>query len=310
MIKLLFGEDTFRSKNKLREEVEEYKKAHQEEVSVNDIEASEVDYLDFKDQFRQASMFAERKLVILRFIFEEEEFKEKFEEDAEQWNDSEDLIILFSEEVKKSDSLFKFIKKNAEWEQFEPLEGKELKEWVTNRLEDNNAKINKNALSTLIDYVGGDLWRMANEIEKLVNYQKEGTISKKDVKLLVKPDLEADIFNTIDALAFKNNQKSLNLIQKQLDQGDSPLYILSMINYQLRNLLTVKQLQQQGKRFQQIKKETDLKSFVIKKTLKQCRNFSLEEIKKIYHHLLEVDLNIKTGKVDKEPALKNFVAKI
>lgn len=309
MIKLLFGEDTFRSKNKLREEVEEYKKAHQEEVSVNDIEASEVDYLDFKDQFRQASMFAERKLVILRFIFEEEEFKEKFEEDVEQWNDSEDLIILFSEEVKKSDSLFKFIKKNAEWEQFESLEGKELKEWVTTRL-NNNAKINKNALSTLIDYVGGDLWRMANEIEKLVNYQKEGTISKKDVKLLVKPDLEADIFNTIDALAFKNNPKSLNLIQKQLDQGDSPLYILSMINYQLRNLLTVKQLQQQGKRFQQIKKETDLKSFVIKKTLKQCRNFSLEEIKKIYHRLLEVDLNIKTGKVDKEPALKNFVAKI
>lgn len=309
MIKLLFGEDTFRSKNKLKEEVEEYKKAHQEEVSVNDIEASDVDYRDFKDQFRQASMFAERKLVILRFIFEEEEFKEKFEEDVEQWNDSEDLIILFSEEVKKSDSLFKFIKKNADWEQFELLEGKELKEWVTDRF-DNNAEINKNALSTLIDYVGSDLWRLSNEIEKLANYKKEGTISKKDVKLLVKPDLEADIFNTIDAFAFKNNQKSLNLIQKQLDQGDSPLYILSMINYQLRNLLTVKQLQQQGKRFQQIKKETDLKNFVIKKTLKQCRNFSLEEIKKIYHRLLEVDLNIKTGKVDKEPALKNFIANV
>ncbi|MEF8847427.1 MAG: DNA polymerase III subunit delta [Candidatus Paceibacterota bacterium] len=310
MIKLLFGEDTFRSKKRLKEVIDNYKESHQDNVSIDDFEVSEVDYRDFKDQFRQASMFAERKLVVLRHIFDEKEFKKKFKKDADQWNKSEDAIILFAEEISKSDSLFKYIKKNAEWEQFENLEGADLKEWATSCFDNYDVKVKSDALSTLIEYVGSDLWRLSNEIEKLVNFKRGGMIRKKDVKLLVKPDLETDIFNTIDAFALKNNRKSLNLIQKHLDQGDSPLYILSMINYQLRNLLTVKQLQQQGKRFQGIKNETDLNGFVIKKTMKQARNFTLEEIKKIYHQLLEVDLNIKTGQIDKEPALKSFVANV
>lgn len=310
MIILLFGEDTYRSKKKLNEVVDEYKEAQQGEVSLEDFKAADIDYRDFKDQFRQASMFADKKLAVVRHAFEEEDFKEGFLEDAEQWQESDDIIVLFEEEVSKSDSLFKFIKKNAQWEQFELLEGKELKDWASRQFDNLGVEIDSEALSTLVDYVGGDLWRFSNEIEKLANYKKGGEVELEDVELLVKPDLETDIFNTIDAFAFKNNQKSLNLIQEHLDQGDSPLYILSMINYQLRNLLNVKQLNQQGESFSAIKQKTDLHPYVIKKSLKQCRQFSLEEIKKIYHQLLEVDLDIKTGKVDKEPALKSFIAEV
>lgn len=309
MIILLFGEDTYRSKQKLKKIIEEYE-ARQEGADFEDFEASDIDYRDFRDQFRQASMFTEKKLAVARNVFQEDEFKEKFLEDAERWNESEDTIVLFEEKVAKSDALFKFIKKNAEWEQFELLEGKELKEWAAEEFEDYNVEINSKALSVLIDFVGSDLWRLANEIQKLANYKKEGEVKKKDVKLLVKSDLETDIFDTVDAFAVKDNQKALNLIQEHLNQGDSPLYILGMINYQLRNLLTVKELHQQGKPPSAIKKATNLHPYVVKKSLSQSEKFDLQEIKKIYHRLLEVDLNIKTGKVDKEPALKSFVAEV
>ncbi len=309
MIILLFGEDTYRSKKKLKEVINKYKEAHQA-VGFESFEASDVDYRDFKDQFRQTSMFTEKKLAVVRYAFQDKEFRKKFLKDKKQWQKSEDTIVLFEEKVKKSDALFKFIKKEAEWEQFELLEGKELKKWAKNQFEDYETKINKKALSTLVDFVGNDLWRLSNEIQKLANYKKDGEVKVEDVELLVKPDLETDIFNTIDAFAFKNNRKSLGLIQEHLDQGDSPLYILSMINYQLRNLLAVKQLKNQGKGFSAIQKETDLNGYVIKKTLKQCQNFDLEEIKKIYHRLFEVDLDIKTGKVDKEPGLKSFIAEV
>lgn len=309
MIILLFGKDTYRSKKKLKEVINKYKEAHQA-VGFESFEASDVDYQDFKDQFRQTSMFTEKKLAVVRDAFQDKEFRKKFLKDKKQWQKSEDTIVLFEEKVKKSDALFKFIKKEAEWEQFELLEGKELKKWTKNQFEDYEAKISKKAFSALVDFVGNDLWRLSNEIQKLANYKKDGEVEVEDVELLVKPDLETDIFNTIDAFAFKNNRKSLGLIQEHLDQGDSPLYILSMINYQLRNLLAVKQLKNQGKGFSAIQKETDLNGYVIKKTLKQCQNFDLDEIKKIYHRLFEVDLNIKTGKVDKEPGLKSFIAEV
>ena len=310
MLILLFGEDTYRSKSKLKEIVEHYKETHQGGMSFKNFNASEIDYQDFKDQFRQASMFTEKKLAEVRGAFQEKDFRKHFLKDKKQWQKSEDTIVLFEEKVKKSDALFKFIKKNCEWEQFELLEGKELKDWTTKQFSEYEVEVSKEALSKLIEFVGSDLWRLSNEVEKLANYKKGGQVSPEDVKLLVKPDLETDIFDTIDAFALKNNQKSLSLIQEHLDQGDSPLYILGMINYQLRNLLIVKNLYQQGKPPSAIKKETDLHSYVVKKTLDQSKKFSLQEIKKIYHQLLEVDLNIKTGKVDKKPALKSFVAEI
>jgi len=309
MIILLYGEDTYRSKNKLKKILEKYQ--NQAETSLENIDASDVKYRDFNDQARQTSMFANRKLVILRNVFSNKEFRDAFLEEAERWNESEDIILLYEEDkIRKNDVLLKFIKKNAEMERFQPLEGKELKEWANKEFNKYEVKIRSKALSVLLDFVGDDLWKLSNEIQKLANYKKGGEVKVEDVKNMVRPDLETDIFKTVDAFALKNKNKALGLIQEHLDQGDSPLYILHMINYQLRNLLTVKQLKQQGKTSSQIKKKTDLHPYVVKKTLGQSNNFTLEEIKKIYHRLFEVDLNIKTGKIDKEEGLKELIARV
>jgi DNA polymerase-3 subunit delta len=50
--------------------------------------------------------------------------------------------------------------------------------------------------------------------------------------------------------------------------------------------------------------------FVVEKTLFQARKFQLEELKKIYQKIFQVDLDIKTGKVDPETALDLLIAEI
>ena len=50
--------------------------------------------------------------------------------------------------------------------------------------------------------------------------------------------------------------------------------------------------------------------YVIKKTIQQARSFSLSELKKIYQKIFQVDLGIKTGKIEPETALDLFVAEI
>jgi len=158
--------------------------------------------------------------------------------------------------------------------------------------------------------VGNDLWQITNEIKKLVNYKNGQRIEIKDVELLVKPKIETDIFKTIDFLASKNKKQALKLIHKHLEKGDHPLYLLSMINFQFRNLLTIKDLIKKSSSPYFLSKITNLHPYLVKKSYTQAQKFTLEELKKIYQKIFETDFQIKTGKIAPETALDLLIAEI
>jgi DNA polymerase-3 subunit delta len=150
---------------------------------------------------------------------------------------------------------------------------------------------------------------MANEINKLSNYRLGSTVKKEDIELLVKPNIETDIFKTIDALASKNKKLALSLIHKHLDGGDNSLYLLSMIAYQFRNLLSIKELQS-TQPYGMIAKKSGLHPFVVQKSFYLCNQFSFEKLKKIYQKIFQIDSDIKTGKIEGETALDLLLSEI
>jgi DNA polymerase-3 subunit delta len=183
-----------------------------------------------------------------------------------------------------------------------------LKKWVAQEL--GKTKINPDALDLLINFVGRDLWQMANEIKKLSNYKMAGTIGRQDVELLVKPNIENEIFKTIDAIASKDKKLALSLLHKHIEDGDNHLYLLSMISYQFRNLLTIKELQDAQIPYNLIAKRSGLHPFVVQKSSYLCNQFSFLQLKKIYRKIFQVDSDIKTGKIEPETALDLLLAEI
>jgi len=304
MIFFIYGEDSYRSKRKLEEIILGYKKVHKSGLNLIYIDASEKSFQDFYSSFRTNSMFAEKKLAILRNVFEETKIHEEFLERIKELEDSKDIIVVYEDcTADKRTKLFKVLQKNAKCQEFEFLQPADLRRWVLNEFENNKAKIDSDALDLLVEFVGNDLWQMDNEVKKLSSYKVGATITRKDVELLVKPNVENDIFKTIDALALKNKKLALSLLHKHLDNGDNALYLLSMIAYQFRNLLIIKELTIQGGQA----KNSGLHPFVVQKSLYLCNQFSMEELKKIYQKIFQVDLDIKTGKIEPELALDLFL---
>ena len=127
---------------------------------------------------------------------------------------------------------------------------------------------------------------------------------------MVRSKIETDIFKTIDAIAEKNKKRALELLHKHLEKGDSPLYLLSMINYQFRNLLIVKDFIERCKPYNIILRKSGLHPFVVKKSYYQSQKFSFQELKKIYRKVFQIDLNIKTGRIESEMALDLLIAEI
>lgn len=327
MIIFLYGQDTYRSRQKLNQIIEHYKEIHKSGLNLKFFDCQIVDFQDFEDEVRSKSMFKEKKLIVLNNVFLSQRFKENFLKNSSKFVYPDDIILFYEEkEVSSAESLFKFLKKEAKSQEFKLLEGQRLKNWAKKEFENYRMNINSTALDQLINYVGNNLWQMANEIKKLVNYRSGKRVNEvivssppfanaqvievEDVELLVRPKIETDIFKTIDAIAFKNKKQALELLHKHLEKGDNPLYLLSMINFQFRNLLIIKDLIEKNRTYYSILKTSKLHPFVVKKSWQQASRFSLSELKKIYQKIFQVDLTIKTGKIEPETALDVLIAEI
>jgi len=307
MIIFLYGEDTYRMKEKLKEIIERHKKIHKSGLNLKYFD----DFTNLKDGIRQTSMFKEKKLAVVTNVFANPDFKEEFFQNKKEFLDSEDIILIYEEkDFNKNNSLFKFLKKNTKSQEFKFLTGQGLKAWIKKEFDKYETKIDSLVLERLIKYIGNDLWQMSNEIKKLASFRNKETLKAEDIELLVKSKIETDIFKTIDAIADKNKKQALNLLHNHLEKGDSPLYLLSMINYQFRNLLIVKDLIEKHKPYNIILKRSGLHPFVVKKSYYQSQKFTFQELKKIFQKIFKVDLDIKTGRIQPEIALDLLIAEI
>ena len=304
MILFLWGADTFRSREKLKEIIAGYKNVHKSGLNFRIFEGKNISFEDLANEFFQFSMLQEKKLFVLKNFFSNSKIKEGFLKNIERFKNSPDIILLYEErEIPKKDKLFTLLKKSGKFQEFRFLKGERLRKWVRRAAEKYRVEIELRALERLIEFAGEDSWRLFNEIQKLASYQKGGLIKLEHVELLVRPKIETNIFKTIDAISQKEKKKAIELLEDHLEKGDNPLYLFSMVNYQFRNLLLVKSLAEKKYSYYQMLQKSKLPPFVFKKAYQQAQGFSYRQLKKIYRKIFEADLNIKTGKIEAKTAL-------
>ena len=302
MIIFLYGEDTYRSREELKKIIEAHEKASLNWFNFVRIDAKDKEAEIF-EQIRQTanttSMFSEKKLIIVENISFVTEGEQKnileFMEKKNSKHDNETTIVFWDEKIDEKSELFKFLKNKAKTQKFTPLKDVQLRNWTKERIINRCGKIENQALDRLIEYVGNDLWRMANEIDKLLDYDK--TIKIENVELLIKPEIDINVFNIVDALGQKDKNKAIKLIGKYFEKGEDEIRLLGMFVYQFRNLLKIKSSSV----------NPGLHYFVFQKSKEQARNFSFAELKKIYHRLMTIDLDLKLGRVEPMAALELFV---
>lgn len=329
MVFFFYGADSYRIRQKVNSVIERYRAKHKSGLNFSRFDLGEPEefgklknFLDFY------SMFAEKKLAIAENLFDAgKDIQEKFLELLQNSNviKSDENFLVVPQELalnndkkkkqkyvlKNNADLFKiFIGENVKTEEFDPLSGIKLEAWIKKEVELAGAKIDVGAVKKLAAFVGADLWQIKNEIDKLAAFANGGAISEATINELVKPKIASDIFKTVDALASRNKQIALTLLHRHLAEGESEIYLLSMLVYQFRNLLLVKSEIERGVQFQALAKTVKLHPFVLQKSFEQGKKFTLPALKKIYERLLELDIAIKSGRIEPQVALDLVVEEI
>lgn len=262
MIIFLYGEDSFRLKQKL----EQIKKKAKELVFVDN-------FANFQEQIKTDSLFGVKKVIIIS----------KLSPEFNDTQDSENNIIVFCDEKPdKRTKLFKKLKQIASVEEFNFLNNQEIISWIR-----ENANISFSAANKLSAYIGTDLWQISNELEKLKAYAGyKNLILDKHVESLVKANFSTDIFKTISS----DKKLGLKLLHEHLAQGDDEAYLFNMLIYQFRNILKIKTGQTSG-----------MHPFVIQKTRSIAQKYSLKDFETIFSLFLKLDLWSKTSRCE-QPA--------
>lgn len=307
MIILLYGPDSYRLKQAKDSLVSRYNLKYPGGMNRFYLDLSEqLDVDQFETAVKSSSFFNEHKLIVCKNIFGRKTTAELVAGYIKEYDiaHASDITLVAVEAgaekelTIKNKELFRLLSgdKNIV-KNIEPLSGAKLAEWARKEFEARGCSIEPTALINLLNMTGNDSWAIINEIDKLAAY-KADKITVPDIIDLVHAKVDMNIFDLIDALGAKNCPRAMELLYKELKTGRDPYYILTMVIYQFRNLLMIKDLKNRGLAESEIIQKAKIHPFVVKKIMNSSNNLTMEGLRSIYQYLSLLDIRSKNGLVD------------
>ncbi len=219
------------------------------------------------------------------------------------------LLIFVDGDVQQSNPLLRSLAEHCTVHRESTPNAQALLQWIKRRAADKGSSITPPAMQVLAELVGGDLWTIDRELEKLSLYATGRDITDSDVRAMVPYAQEANIFAAVDAIMDGKPGPALRLLMQLMEDGQEPLYIIAMIERQLRLISLARDLTDRGVSPPDLGRRMGTNSdFVVRKILGQARRLTLPQIRSKYRRVLESDLAIKQGRLDPALSLQLLVA--
>lgn len=304
MIIFLYGQNSYSLIQYVNQLIERYRKKYPGSFNFYKFDLEEDNPNEIKNAIREISFFKQIKFVVVKNPFAKTDFLEKMikENGLKKQKDSVLLFYQTGEQEKfKNLKLFALLAKIAQTKEFKPPTIQAINKFASAYVSNNKLPIKKEVLDKLIKEAGPDFWRLKNELDKILSFAKEkkDTITEEDLIKLTNFKIDQNIFNVVDA-AFSNQGKALILFDDYLIQGGDPLYLLSIITFQLKNMLIIRELIDRKYQYAQILKKTKMHPFFFKKNYEAAQKYAFNDLKNIFQRVVNFEISLKTGQVEAE----------
>ena len=324
MIYLLFGEDDFSLNQELKRIKEGISSKDLRDANTTVLQGSQTSLEELSAACDTVPFLAEKRLVIVEGLLASVEPRRdrsgrsrptdnslakwsRLVDYLKQMAPTTDLVFLEGA-VQGNNRLLSKLKQVATVKSFSRLSGQQLRQWIERAVSQKGGAIDQRATQNLADLVGGNLWILDGEVEKLCLYAGGRAITEEDVRSMVAPAREASIFAAVDAVIEGRPAVATESLNRLLLSGATVPYVLTMLARQVRLLILSKELRRLRVPQKELATRLGLSAeFVLRKTMEQERRFSFEQLKDIHARLLETDMNIKRGVLEDSIALDLLV---
>lgn len=310
MIYLLYGLEEYLLKKEVKIIIEKEKI---EDINISYYSMNNDKLEVIIDDFQTYSFFSDKKLVVVEdsFVFTSKkgDIEQKIELlDKYLNNYNPDTIIIFTVIDEKLDSrkkLFKIINKVGHI--IECNSPKDLKPIVKEMF--LNYNISPKALELFIDRVGKNLGILNSEANKIMIYKDNDlNITEEDIlNLTSKIIVEEDLFKLVDYIIKKDKKEALIYYNGLLKLEMEPFKIIVTLANKIRLIYQTKELFRLGHTENDIVTILKINPKQIYFLREPIRKYNSEDLINILSKLADLDLNIKSGKIDSKKGLELFI---
>ncbi len=275
------------------------------DMGLERLDGEEASYERITEASQSLPFLASKKMVILRNPGTQKQFQENIDELLKNVPETTDLIIVESK-LDKRLSYYKTLKAQTDFRQFDQLEPRELAKWLVEQAKQQSASVQLVDANYLVERVGANQELVANELEKLISF--DPNITRRTIDLLTEPTPQSSIFELLDVAFAGNKKRTMELYKEQRALKVEPQQIVAMLAWQLHVLAIVKTAGDRPSG--EIAREAKISPFVVQKTQSIARNLSTQDVKRLIHDALQLDIRLKSQSIDADEALQYFLLTI
>ena len=250
---------------------------------------------------RRFPMMAERQVVIVKEAQQLSDFgREKAKEQLEQYLAAPvpTTILVFCYKNKKLDGRQKFSKTIAKAGVFlstKKMYENQIPTWISEYVHQQGATINIKANQLLTEYIGNNLERLSNEIDKiLINYKDRNVeIDDAMVQDFVGINKEYNIFELQNAILYKDKKKVFSIVNyfNANPKNNPPLMVPAQLYGVFSKLLIASGLKNADPKM--LASSLKINPYFTKDYVAGLRNFNINSILASFTHLREADTKLK-----------------
>jgi DNA polymerase-3 subunit delta len=308
MVIYIYGEDTFRSRQYLQEQVERFKQTRDPQgYNVVFLDAQKCESGKITSEILATPFLAEKRMLVVENILSisDKDFLQQLIDRIKNNKIPESNIVIFWQgeklgKVKEVKDLHALLSKEKYAKELELLIGSHLTNFIASEAKNRGANISVVAINYLAQNIAGDMWLLNSLLDQLIALAHDKEISLADVNLFLEEKVDDNVFNMVEAIVSGNKKQAFKLVTEQRRLGEDDFKLFGLIVWQFRIILQMHSLfdEQNNISSDVMAKELDLHPFVVKKNLSLIKKYNKKQLSDIYEQLLKIDFKAKTGQGD------------
>jgi DNA polymerase III delta subunit len=286
MVTLLTGSNSFEISEALKEIAAGFD-GHAEKIDGTTLELK-----DLPDLLMGSTLFAEKRLVIIRDLSHNSSVWEKLPEWIPRISDDIQLVLV-DEKPDKRLTAYKELKKAADVREFNNWGDRDYpvaESWLLKRAEAQALKLDKKLAHLVVERVGLDQWQLAQALEKLALLDD---ITAEAVEATIDASPSENVFQLFET-ALEGNRKKVHAMIQTLELTEDPYKLFALLSSQVFQLAAVAH----AGAGDDPSKALAIHPFVASKLNRHAKKFGKAGTSRILSVFAQADADMKISKAD------------
>ena len=216
--------------------------------------------------------------------------------------------VFIGEKADMRAKFFQGLEKKGAVVPFYPPFEKDLHRWIQTQAEQLGYSITAGASTLLVERVGSNLQEIRTELEKLIlGKAPRERIGEQDILALTEDTRSESPFELPQAVGRRNAREAIRLLHKNLQQGEPPVLLFSLVVRHLRLIQRAKNLRAEGLSKKEVEGKVRIHPRHAEEFWRQAENFSPSLLDRLWKVTLKADQSLKLTRADKGLVLEDYL---